>query len=62
MEQIIEWCWHGKFAPLKDLAEKAKILPGVMEQPRAVSFIKDYCLKRKKECQDLIDMGFLHEN
>ncbi len=59
LDRIIERCWKGKFALLKDLAAKTKLLCGAVELPRAASLETEYCLERQKECQRLVDLGLL---
>jgi atypical protein kinase C zeta type len=59
LDQIIEQCWNGQFATLKELARETSLLPGANGLPRATPLDKVYCEEIRRKCQRLVEDGLL---
>ncbi|KAF4627292.1 hypothetical protein G7Y89_g10863 [Cudoniella acicularis] len=51
LDEIIEKCWKGGYAFLKDLADETKLLYGANNSSRAILFQDEYCGKVREDCQ-----------
>lgn len=59
LDKIIEQCWNGQFATLKDLAKKTSLLPGANELPRAFPLDKVHYEEIRRKCRHLVENGLL---